>query len=118
MQLHTYVKLGKCKDKEKEKADVEEGLARPKISAKARTLLQDQLTKLEQQCELYEDCLIIPVNRLPLRGALFDVVLRETPLRAVHAMHTILSRMLMFECSWCRESFPIFHTAFQHTGII
>ena len=68
---------------------------------------------LEQECELYETCLVIPVNRLPLRGARYEVCLREAPLRAVHAMHTILSRMVVFHCSWCRERFPAFHPAFM-----
>ena len=79
-----------------------------------RKQLQRELAELEQQqLEVYEECLVVPVNRLPLRGARYDVCLREVPLRAVHAMHTILSRMVMFECSWCRERFPTFHPAFK-----
>ena len=39
------------------------------------------------------------------RVAKFDVVLRQAPLRAVHVMHTILTRMVMFHCvicnTWC-----------------
>ena len=82
------------------------------MSAKERAKLEDKLGTQEQQCKLYEECLVIPVNRLPLRGARYDVCLREEPLRAVHAMHTILSRMVMFNCKWCRERFPTFHPAY------
>ena len=34
------------------------------------------------------------------------------PLRAVHAMHTILTRMVLFRCFVCNERFPTFHPAY------
>ena len=72
-----------------------------------------QLTQQEAWCRLYEETLIIPVNRLSLRGARYDVCLRERPLRAVHAMQTMMTRMVLFTCHWCRERFPTFHPAFE-----
>jgi len=56
---------------------------------------------------------LVPVDRLPLRVAKFDVVLREDALQATRAMHTVLSRMVMFWCKWCNESFPTFHPAYD-----
>ena len=46
------------------------------------------------------------------RVSKFDVVLRQAPLRAVHVMHTILTRMVMFHCVICNERFPTFHPAY------
>ena len=89
-----------------------ESLARPKVAPKMRREQEEELAAVEKRCALYAKCLVIPVNRLPLRGARYDVSLRDALLRAVHAMHAILSRMVMFQCSWCRERFPTFHPAF------
>ena len=61
----------------------------------------------------HEEMLVIPVKKLLLRAAKYDVVLRESSVRAVHAMHTILSRMVMFHCKCCRERFPTFHPAYD-----
>ena len=55
---------------------------------------------------------MIPVKKVRMRSAKYDVCLRESSLRAVQAMHTILTRMVMFSCNWCRERFPTFHPAF------
>ena len=41
---------------------------------------------------------MVPVKTISIRVAKFDVVLREEPLRAAHAMHTILTRMVKFRC--------------------
>ena len=43
----------------------------------------------------------------------FDVALREAPLWAVRAMHTITSRMVRFRCWTCHERFPAFHPAYE-----
>ena len=39
--------------------------------------------------------------------------LREASLRAVQAMHTILTRMVLFHCTVCMERFPTFHPAYE-----
>jgi len=62
---------------------------------------------------LYRDVVLVPVDQLPLRVAKFDVVLREDALQATRAMHAVLSRMVMFWCKWCNESFPTFHPAYD-----
>ena len=56
--------------------------------------------------------ILLPLKRFPLRVAKYDVRLRDASLRAVHAMHAILSRMVLFHCNECRERFPTFHPAF------
>ena len=55
---------------------------------------------------------LVPIKKAPLRVAKFFVRLRETSLRAAHAVHTMLTRMVLFECDCCRERFPAFHPAF------
>ena len=106
-------KLDKSREVEARMAQVREGLARERVSARMKRELQGELAALERECELYSECLVLPVNRVPLRGARYDVCLRETSLRAVQAMHTILTRMVMFSCHWCRERFPTFHPAYM-----
>ena len=72
--------------------------------------------RLEEQIReapLRDHLLMIPVKDVPLRVSKFDVALREAPLRAVHAMHTILTRMVMFRCLVCNERFPTFHPAYM-----
>ena len=54
----------------------------------------------------------VPLKKVPVRVAKYDVALRETPLRAAQAMHAILSRMVLFVCNDCRERFPTFHPAY------
>ena len=54
----------------------------------------------------------VPVKKIPVRVAKYDVNLRESSLRAAQAMHTILSRMLLFVCNDCNERFPTFHPAY------
>ena len=44
--------------------------------------------------------------------AKYDVQLREAALRAVQAMHAILSSMVVFTCNDCKERFPTFHPAY------
>ena len=62
---------------------------------------------------LYRDVVLVPLDKVPLRVAKYDVVLREDALQATRAMHAILSRMVMFCCKWCSESFPTFHPAYD-----
>jgi hypothetical protein len=62
---------------------------------------------------MYRDLLVIPLEHVPYRIAKFDVCLREEPLFAVHAYRTVLERMVMFDCTVCRERFPTFHPAYD-----
>ena len=55
---------------------------------------------------------LVPLKKVPVRVAKYDVQLRDAPLRATQAMHAILSRMVLFTCNDCRERFPTFHPAF------
>ena len=59
--------------------------------------------------ERYE---VVPVKKIPLRVAKFDVALEEAPLMAVRAMRAILENMVMFRCWCCSERFPTFHPAY------
>ena len=54
----------------------------------------------------------VPLKKVPFRVSKYDVNLRESPLRAVQAMHAILSRMVLFRCNDCKERFPTFHPAY------
>ena len=56
---------------------------------------------------------MLPLKVLPLRVAKSDVRLKQGPLQAVRAMHTILTRMVLFSCNTCRERFPAFHPAYE-----
>lgn len=56
--------------------------------------------------------MLVSLKHLPVRVAKYDVNLRDAPLRAVQAMHTILSRMVLFTCNDCKERFPTFHPAY------
>ena len=47
-----------------------------------------------------------------MRVAKYDVNMRDAPLRAVQAMHTLFSRMVVFTCNDCKERFPTFHPAY------
>ena len=59
-----------------------------------------------------QEFVLVPIKKVPVRHAKFSVRLRESSLRAVHAVHTMLTRMVLFECDCCRERFPAFHPAF------
>ena len=48
---------------------------------------------------LYRDVVLVPADKLALRVAKFDVVLREDALQSTRAMHAVLSRMVMFRCT-------------------
>ena len=56
---------------------------------------------------------VLPVKWLEFRAVKYDVALREAPLWATLAMHTILSRMVMFRCTCCNERFATFHPAYR-----
>ena len=56
---------------------------------------------------------LVPVKLLQPRVAKYDVVLKEGPLRAVHAKHVMLTRMVLFSCNECVERFPAFHPAYD-----
>ena len=56
--------------------------------------------------------IVVPMKKIPVRVAKYDVQLRDAPLRATQAMHAILSRMVLFTCNYCRERFPTFHPAY------
>jgi hypothetical protein len=65
--------------------------------------------RARKRCSL----LVVPLKHVPSRIAKFDVRLREEPLWAVYAMRTILERMVLFDCTVCREGFPTFHPAYD-----
>ena len=44
--------------------------------------------------------------------------LREALLRAVQAMHAILTNMVLFSCNDCKERFPAFHPAYMPPAAI
>ena len=48
--------------------------------------------------QIGENCLVVPLKKFPVRVAKYDVRLRDVSLRAAHAMHTILTRMVVFQC--------------------
>ena len=67
----------------------------------------------EGEEEMFRELVIVPMDKIPLRIAKFDVALQEKPLWAVYAYRTILERMLLFDCNICRECFPTFHPAYD-----
>ena len=67
----------------------------------------------EGRRDLREHVAMLPFKALPLRVAKFDVALRERPLWAVRAKHTMLTRMALFTRTTCKNRFPAFHPAFM-----
>ena len=65
-----------------------------------------------QQVRIPNSWQIVQLKALPRRVAKYEVALRESSLRAVQAMHTILWRMVRFDCNDCNERFPTFHPAY------
>ena len=61
----------------------------------------------------YGKVFVVPVKHLEFCAAKFDVSLREALLWATLAMHTMLSRMVMFHCTICNERFPTFLPAYR-----
>ena len=55
---------------------------------------------------------ILPFKMLEFRMAKYDDALREAPLWARLAMHTISSRMVKFRCTDCNERFATCHPAY------
>ena len=72
-------------------------------------LLEDKVNKANILQKSYRP---VPVKKIPGRVAKYDVHLRESSLRAVQAMHAILSHMVIFTCDHCKERFPTFHPAY------
>ena len=62
--------------------------------------------------ELQPSYITVPLKKVPVRVAKYDVPLREAALRAVQAMHAILNSMVLFTCNDCKERFPTFHPAY------
>lgn len=112
-RLNFRRKLEACIGAGQAKAGIHEKLNQADLHPRKRQDLMKQLTEQETWCRLCEETFIIPVNRLSLRGARYDVCLRERPLRALHAMQTMMTRMVPFTCQWCRERFPTLHPAFE-----
>ena len=108
--------LGKSEDLDKAlgvaRAEASAGLrsGRPYTQGDAR---RKRLEEEMQQQVIWPEVLVVPVGRVPTRHAKYDVRLRNSSLRAVQAMHTMLSRMVMFTCTCCRERFPTFHPAYE-----
>ena len=53
------------------------------------------------------------MKHLEMRAAKYEVTLREEPLWATLAYHTILSRLVMFRCTTCNERMPTCHPAYR-----
>ncbi|MCP4092412.1 MAG: hypothetical protein GY747_03095, partial [Planctomycetes bacterium] len=62
---------------------------------------------------LLDEFFVVPVSKMRRSAAKYEVQLREEPLQATRAIHTILTRMVVFHCDSCRERFPTFHPAFE-----
>ena len=62
---------------------------------------------------LHESVCIVPLKHLEMRAAKYEVTLREEPLWATLAYHTILSRLVMFRCTTCNERMPTCHPAYR-----
>ena len=88
----------------------------PGASASVRKMYKDEADK--KVPEVYREMLVVPLRHVPVRIAKFDVCLREQPLCAVHAMRTVLERMVMFHCTVCRERFATFHPAYDPTDCL
>ena len=93
--------------------------ARAKLQGEGRlrkAQLLESVRVLEAKSQdppLHSELLVIPVKHVPLRVPKFDVRLKGSALRAVHAQQTMLTRMVMFHCTWCTERFPAFHPAYE-----
>ena len=85
-------------------------VAQPKCVGKPDTQLSQR--DMIDSGELPSEWHAFPVKLLPARTAKYEVDLREGSVQAVHAMHTILSRMVLFTCNECKERFPDFHPAY------
>ena len=78
---------------------------------------QHNLRREPQRC-LPLEVAVVPIKQAPLRVAKYFVRLRESSLRAVHAVHAMLTRMVLFDCNCCRERFPAFHPAFGPPAVV
>lgn len=62
--------------------------------------------------ELLKVAVLYPIKLCQPRAPRFIVKLNLSVLAAVHAQHTMLTRMVLFHCRTCTERFPVFHPAF------
>ena len=76
---------------------------RSRLGRKLQWAEQDLRRKrvLAEDPPLKPSLVVVPLKELQLRAAKYDVVLREASLWATLAMHTILTRMVMFRCRCC-----------------
>ena len=51
---------------------------------------------------LQDEYVPVPAKRVPVRAVKYDTQLRKASLRAVQAMHAIMSRLVRFECNECK----------------
>ena len=68
--------------------------------------------------EIWSKMVVVPLSALRVRVAKYDLVLREAPLQATRAMHTILTSMLLFRCWHCNARFPTWHPAYDPTAVL
>ena len=57
---------------------------------------------------------VVPLKKVPVRVLKYDVSLRDASLRAVQAMHTILTRIVFFYivlCAWSVSRLSILRTS-------
>ena len=60
---------------------------------------------------LQDEYVPVPAKKVPVRVVKYDLNLRDASVRAVQAVHAMLSRVVEFECQECLERFPAFHLA-------
>ena len=80
---------------------------------KHKTGIKENLRPYIADGRLLSQYTVVPLKKIPARVLKYDVPLRDATLRAVQAMHTILTRMVLFNCTVCMERFPTFHPAYE-----
>ena len=86
----------------------------PVIGKKQKKLSLGSVDDVRQMRKaLLKNYHLVPLKKVPVRVAKYDVRLRQGALRAVQAMHAILSHMVLFDCKVCKERFPAFHPAYR-----
>jgi len=66
---------------------------------------------------LRHELVVVPLKDISPCVAKYDVRLRENALWATHAQQTTLSRLVLFECKVCSESFQTFHPAYDPSDL-
>ena len=90
-QLDFRFQLGKCDGYEMELREVCAKLARCGLSCRDREKYHKKVKELQESLanlQLRRNVILIPVKKVRMRSAKYDVCLRESSLRAVQAMHT------------------------------